>query len=57
MDGSKRILNFPQIITVTLSDGTINNDNPLEKLLGYFISDVSTRFENDGGFSEYRYNY
>lgn len=56
-DGSKRILNFPQIITVTLSDGTINNDNPLEKLLGYFISDVSTRFENDGGFSEYRYNY
>lgn len=56
-DGSKRILNFPNIITVTLSDGTINNDNPLEKLLGYFISDVSTRFENDGGFSEYRYNY
>lgn len=56
-DGSKRLLNFPQVITVTLSDGTINNDNPLEKLLGYFISDVSTRFENDGGFSEYRYDY
>ena len=56
-DGSKRILNFPTVVKITLSDGTINNANPLEKLLGYFIQDVNTRFEGDGGFVEHRYTY
>ena len=57
LDGENRILNFPEITVVTLSDGTIKEENPLEKLLSYFIGDVSTRFDNDGGFKEYTYTY
>ena len=56
-DGGFRILNTPQVITITLSDGTINNKNPLEKLLDRFMPDFGTRFDNDKGFSEYTYNY
>lgn len=52
-----RFLNFPSIGFITLSDGTISNDNPLEKLLSYFIDDVKTRFDNDAGFKTYRYDY
>ena len=36
---------------------TINNKNPLEKLLDRIIPDFGTRFDNDEGFSEYTYNY
>lgn len=42
---------------ITLSDGTLNDDNPLEKFLGLFIKDVGTIFDNDGGFQEYRHTY
>lgn len=52
-----RIMNFPSITTIVLSDGTINNFNPLEKLLSNFVFDVNTRFDNDGGFKEYTYKY
>lgn len=56
-DGGFRIFNTPQVITITLSDGTINNKNPLEKLLDRIVPDFGTRFDNDKGFSEYTYNY
>ena len=52
-----RILNFPDVVCITLSDGTINNDNPLEKFLGRFITDVGTRFDGDGGFTVSRTYY
>lgn len=54
---SARIFNFPEITKITLSDGTIKQENPIEKLLGYFIPDVKTRFDGDEGFKEYVYNY
>lgn len=52
-----RIFNYPSIISVKLSDGTIKNENPLEQLLSYFISDVKTKFDNDEGFKTYKYEY
>lgn len=52
-----RIMNYPEVIAVTLSDGTIKDENPLEKLLSHFISDVGTKFDDDGGFKEYTYEY
>lgn len=52
-----RFFNYPEIISVTLSDGTIKNENPLEKLLGHFIFDVKTKFDGDEGFKTYRYEY
>lgn len=57
VSGNMRVLNFPSISCITLSDGTIKNENPLEKFLSYFIDDVGTRFENDKGFTSYRYDY
>lgn len=54
---SKRIFNYPEIISVTLSDGTIKNENPLEKFLGLFINDVKTKFDNDEGFKTYVFEY
>lgn len=48
-----RIFNFPSITTITLSDGTIDNSNPLERILGMFVYDVKTRFDDDGGFKKY----
>ena len=51
-DGGSRIFNFPRVITLTLSDGTINNLNPLEKFLGKYITNVETRFDNDQGFKQ-----
>lgn len=52
-DGNKvrRIFNFPEIQCITLSDGTLSDDNPLEKFIGIFWDDVGTVFDNDGGFS------
>ena len=52
-----RILNFPSVGIITLSDGTISDDNPLERFLGIFITDVKTRFDGDAGFKVYRYDY
>lgn len=52
-----RLFNYPEVIAVTLSDGTIKDENPLEKLLSHFISDVGTKFDDDGGFKEYTYEY
>ena len=56
-DGSARFLNFPQVISITLSDGTINTDNPLQKLLARLIPNIENRFSGDAGFSEYTYEY
>lgn len=50
-------LNRPTINSIVLSDGTINNNNPLEKFLMHFINDVGTRFDNDSGFKEHSYYY
>lgn len=52
-----RFINFPQIQCITLSDGSIVNKNPLEKIIGTFVDDVGTIFDNDGGFKDYKYNY
>lgn len=53
----KRIFNFPEIQYITLSDGTITDDNPLENFISIFYNDVGTIFDNDGGFKEYKYEY
>jgi len=53
--GIIRIFNFPSIQCITLSDGTIENKNPLEKLMYMLIKDVGTIYENDGGFDIYKY--
>lgn len=50
-----RIFNLPQIQVITLSDGTIEQKNPLEDFLDLFIKDVGTIFDNDEGFSEHKY--
>jgi predicted MPP superfamily phosphohydrolase len=52
-----RFFNFPEIVTIKLTDNTVIYDNPLEKFLGYFITDVGTIFDNDGGFQEHRTIY
>lgn len=58
LDGEpNRIFNYPEITCITLSDGTIKSENPLEKLLGYLIPDVKTKFDNDEGFKESTYIY
>ena len=51
-----RILNYPEIQLITLSDGTIENKNPLEKLLDNIVGDTGSIFDNDGGFREYTYS-
>lgn len=56
--GETKITLAPEIVAITLSDGTINKDNPLEKLLAsIFVEDVESRFANDGGFTAHRYTY
>ena len=56
-ENSFRIFNMPNIVEITLSDGTITDRNPLERLLDNLIADVGTRFDGDGGFKEYTYEY
>lgn len=56
-DAGSRIFNWPSIQVITLSDGTLDTGNPLERLLGKYIYDVETRFDNDGGFERREYNY
>lgn len=56
-NNKKRVLNFPSINLITLSDGTIVDKTPIEKLLDYFINDVGTKFDSDSGFQEYKYEY
>lgn len=48
---------YTEVQQITLSDGTLNDDNLLEKFLGLFIKDVGTIFDNDGGFQEHKYEY
>lgn len=52
-----RIFNFPEIRCITLSDGTIKKENPIEKVLGYLMPKVGTKFDNDKGFTTYTYTY
>lgn len=54
---SKRIANMPEIQLITLSDGTIKQNNPIENLLSLFIGDIGTIYDNDDGFNEYTYKY
>lgn len=54
---SKRIANVPEIQVITLSDGTIKQNSPIEKFLDMFIDDVGTIYDNDGGFTEYSHKY
>ena len=53
----KRVFNFPEIQCITLSDGTIKDENPLEQFIGLFIKDVGTIFDNDKGFVNSRIDY
>ena len=53
----KRILNFPEIQLITLSDGTVKVKNPLEELISKIIPDVGTIYDNDGGFHDYVIEY
>lgn len=48
--GVKRVFNLPEIQCITLTDGTIQTHNMLERFIGLFWSDVGTVFDNDGGF-------
>lgn len=54
---ASRIFNFPEIRCISLSDGTIKNENPIEKVLGYLMPKVGTKFDNDKGFTTHRYTY
>jgi len=45
-----RFFNFPEIQCITLSDGTLFNKNPLEKVLDSIIPNMGTIYDNDGGF-------
>lgn len=45
-----RFMNFPSVQCITFSDGTIQQENPLEKFISMFIKDVGTIYDNDGGF-------
>lgn len=56
-DGVLRILNFPEVQLIVLSDGTIENDTPLEKFIGKFFKDPGHIFENDAGLQEYKHTY
>ncbi|MBR1455222.1 MAG: hypothetical protein IJ593_11385, partial [Lachnospiraceae bacterium] len=52
-----RFLNMPEVVLITLSDGTIVEQNPLEKFIGQFINNVPTKFDNDEGFKRYVKEY
>ena len=52
-----RLFNFPEVQIITLSDGTITNKNPLDKIMTKLIPDVGTIFDNDGGFNQYNFEY
>jgi hypothetical protein len=54
---TKRFFNFPEIVTITLTDSSVIYDNPLEKFLNSIIGDVGTIFDGDGGFKEYKTTY
>ena len=52
-----RIFNFPEMQIITLSDGSIKNKNFLENLLGRFVGDTGTIFDNDGGLKPTKRKY
>lgn len=55
-DSGSRFLNLPEINYIRLSDGTIKQENTLEKFIDKFYKgDVKTIFDNDGGFSKHTY--
>lgn len=49
---SVEVFRLPEILNIILSDGTITQYNPIEKLLNNYIVDVDTRFKDDTGFNE-----
>lgn len=55
--GYTRFLNLPEIQVITLSDGTLTDNNPLENFIAKVLPDVGTVFDNDGGFQSYIYKY
>lgn len=55
-DSGSRFLNLPEINYIRLSDGTIKQENTLERFIDKFYKgDVKTIFDNDGGFSKHTY--
>lgn len=55
-DSCSRFLNLPEINYIRLSDGTIKQENTLERFIDKFYKgDVKTIFDNDGGFSKHTY--
>ena len=55
-NGKFRVMNFPEYQTITLSDGTLKYNNPIENFFELFIKDVGNIYENDGGFTKYSSN-
>lgn len=55
-DSGSRFLNLPEINYIRLSDGTIKQENTLERFIDKFYKgNVKTIFDNDGGFSKHTY--
>lgn len=55
-DSGSRFLNLPEINYIRLSDGTVKQENTLERFIDKFYKgDVKTIFDNDGGFSKHTY--
>lgn len=53
----KRVFNFPEVQHITLSDGTIQNKNMLEKILDKNIKDIGTIFDNDDAYKSHKTTY
>ena len=52
--GFRSLINMANVYIITLSDGTINTNNPLETFIAKFSGEKDTRFDRDQGFFEYR---
>lgn len=50
-----RILNYPSVTKIVLSDGTLREYNPLEKVLMHIMPNNSSQFNDDIGYREYKY--
>lgn len=54
---SRRFMNFAEVQMITLHDGMIYRRNLLERFIDIFMKDTGTIFDNDGGFTEHKYEY
>lgn len=49
-----RIMNYPEVMVITLSDGTIGHTNPVEVVLAKLTNNVEMKFSEDVGWKEYK---